>query len=162
MKKQNIHYLAIFGLATLFSCAKPKTPEYISFQNVRVQKLGMSESMVSADVKYFNPNSFNLQLKSADLDVYFNEKFVGHSTLDTLIRIPGRDTFYVPIAMKVNLKDLMKNAVQLLLNPEIKVKVTGNAKVGKGGLFKNFPIDYEGKQRVDELLKDTALRNLMQ
>jgi LEA14-like dessication related protein len=151
----------IFGLAGIVACGKPKPPEYIDFENVRVQKLGLTESKVGVDVKFYNPNPFNIQLKSADFDVFFNDKFIGHSTLDTLIRIPKLDTFYLPVDMKVNIKDLMKNAVQLLLNPEVAIKVKGGAKVGKGGIFKNFPVDYEGKQRVDVLMRDTALMNLL-
>lgn len=162
MQKLISYTLLIFGLIGIISCGKPKPPEYINFENVRVQKLGLSESMVGVDVKFYNPNPFNIQLKSADFDVYFNDKFIGHSTLDSLIRIPKLDTFYLPVDMKVNIKDLMRNAVQLLLNPEVSIKVTGTAKVGKGGLFKNFPVDYQGKQRIDVLMKDTALMNLLQ
>ena len=162
MKKLFLYSLLVCGLAGIISCGKPKPPEYIDFGNVRVQKLGMSESMVGVDVKFYNPNPFNIQLRSADFDVFFNDKFVGHSTLDSLIKIPKLYTFYIPVDMKVNIKDLMKNAVQLLLNPEVAIKVKGNAKVGKGGIFKNFPVDYEGKQKVDVLMRDTALLNLFQ
>ena len=91
--------------------------------------------------------------------MFVNDKFVGHSTLDTLIHIPAQDTFYLPISLKLNLGDLFKNALQLFLNPEVKLKVQGKAKVGKGGFYKNFPISYEGKQRIDELLKDTSITN---
>lgn len=162
MQKLVFNTLLVAGLMGIVSCGKPKPPQYIDFGNVRVQKLGMSESLVGVDVKFYNPNPYNIQLRSADFDVFFNDKFIGHSTLDTLIRIPGQDTFYVPVDMKVNIKDLMKNAVQLLLNPEVAIKVKGNAKVGKGGIFKNFPVDYEGKERVDVLMRDTALLNLLQ
>lgn len=161
MKKPGIYTLLLFGMAGIISCGKPKAPEYINFDNVRVEKLGLSESKVGVDVRFYNPNPFNIQLRSADFDVFFNDKFVGHSTLDTLIRIPKLDTFYIPVDMKVNVKDLMKNAVQLLLNPEVAIRVKGSAKVGKGGLFKNFPIDYEGTQRVDVLMRDTSLMNLL-
>ncbi|HKP32629.1 MAG TPA: LEA type 2 family protein [Chitinophagaceae bacterium] len=153
--------LLILGLAGVIACGKPKQPEYIDFENVRVERLGLTESKVGVDVRFYNPNPFNIQLRSADFDVFFNDKFIGHSTLDTLIRIPKLDTFYIPVDMKVNIKDLMKNAVQLLLNPEVMIKVKGNAKVGKGGIFKNFPVDYEGKERIDVLMRDTALINLI-
>lgn len=150
----------VIVLLLLFSsCSKPKEPEYIGFENLHIQKAGLSESVVNADVKCFNPNSFDIKLKKAELDVFVNDKFVGHSTLDTLINIPAKDTFYVPVSLKLNLGDLFKNAVQLLLNPEVRLKVEGKAKVGRSGIYKNFPVSYEGKQRIDELLKDTSITN---
>jgi LEA14-like dessication related protein len=152
-------YIAV--LSIVVSCSKPKEPQYLDFENVHVQKAGLSESIVGADLKYYNPNSFKIQLKEADLDLYVNDKFVGHSRLDTLIHIPALDTFYVPVSMKLNLGDLLKNAVQLFLNPEVNLKITGNAKLGKGGIYKNFPVHYEGKQRIDVLLKDSSLSNLL-
>ena len=154
-------YLAGIILLVAISCKKPKEPEYLDIENLHVSKAGISESIVGADLKYYNPNSFNLQLRKANLDVYINDKYVGHSDLDTLIHIPAKDTFYVPISMKLNLGDLLKNAVQLFMNPEVKLKIEGNARVGKSGIFKNVPVSYEGKERIDVLLKDTSFRKLM-
>ena len=162
MKKSiAVCYLIGFLILALFSCSKPKEPQYLDFENLHIQKAGISESIVGADIKYYNPNSFNLQLKEAHLDLYINDKYVGHSDLDTLIHIPAKDTFYVPVSVKLNLGDLFKNALQLFLNPEVKLKIEGNAKVGKAGLYKNFPVSYEGKERIDVLLKDTSLINLL-
>jgi hypothetical protein len=97
-----------------------------------------------------------MQLKTAQVDVFFNEKFVGHSVLDTLINIPKADTFLIPVSMDVKLKNLLSNAAQLLLNPDVMVKLNGNAKIGRGGIFVNVPINYEGKQRIDLLGRDSA------
>jgi len=81
--------------------------------------------------------------------------------LDTLIHIPAQDTFYVPLSMKLNLGEFLKNGLQLLLNPEVRFKIVGNARVGKSGIYKNFPVSYEGKERIDVLMKDSSLRNIL-
>ena len=162
MKKlRSSYYLAGIILLVGVSCKKPKEPEYLAVENLHVSKAGLSESIVAADVKYYNPNNFKLQLKKANVDVYVNDKFVGHSDLDTLIHIPANDTFYIPISMKLNLGDFLKNAVQLLLHPEVTFKIQGTARVGKSGIFRTFPVNYEGKERIDELLKDSSLRNIL-
>jgi LEA14-like dessication related protein len=148
-------------ISALLSCGHPKDLQYLDFQNLRLQKAGISESVVTADIRYFNPNNFKLQLKEADLDLFVNEKYVGHSHLDTLIHIPAKDTFYVPVSVKLNLADLFKNALQLVLNPEVSLKIEGKAKVGKAGIYKNFPVSYQGKERIDVLLKDTSTSNLL-
>jgi LEA14-like dessication related protein len=161
MKKSfGLSYLVGIVLIVAIGCTKPKEPQYISFENLQVTKVGLSESIVGADLKYYNPNGFNLELKKANVDVYINDKYVGHSDLDTLIHIPAKDTFYVPVSMKLKLGDLFKYAVQWFLDPEVKVKVEGTAKVGRSGIFKNFPVNYESKEKIDVLLKDTSFQNL--
>jgi len=153
----SVFFILLFCLPTLISCSRPTEPKYLDVQNLRIVKAGLSESVIAADLKYYNPNNFKLQLKQADLDVYINDKFVGHSSLDTLLQIPARDTFYVPLSLKLKLTDLFKNAVQLFMNPEVRLKLSGKARIGKGAIFMNIPIDYEGVQRVDLILKDSTL-----
>jgi LEA14-like dessication related protein len=162
MKKSfGLFYLAGIVLLIGIGCRKPKDLEYLDVENLHVKKAGLSESIVGADIKYYNPNTFNLQLKKANLDVYINDKYVGHSDLDTLIHIPSKDTFYIPITMKLNLGDFLKNAVQLFLNPEVRLKIEGTAKVGKSGIYKNVPVNYEGRERIDVLLQDSSFRRLL-
>jgi LEA14-like dessication related protein len=143
----------LFGLSF---CGKPKEPDYIDFQNLQLSKAGLNQSVIKFDLRYFNPNNFRMQLKEAQVDVYFNDKFVGHSVLDSTIQIPKKDTFLIPVAMEVQLKNVLSNAAQLLLNPDVMVKLTGNARLGKGGIFVNVPINYEGKQRIDLFGRDST------
>jgi hypothetical protein len=35
------------------------------------------------------------------------------------------------------------------LNRRVKMRIKGSAKAGRGGLFINVPIDYEGVQRIE-------------
>ena len=161
--KKSLGIITLVGITLLlsFGCSKPKEPEYLAFENLQIRKVGISESIVGADLKYYNPNGFNLQLKKADLDLYINDRFVGHSVLDTLIEIPAKDTFYVPISFSLNLGDLFKNALQLLLNPEVKLRIEGKARVGKSGFYRNVPVSYEGKERIDVLMKDSSFQKLL-
>jgi LEA14-like dessication related protein len=145
--------LCLFGLSF---CNKPKQPDYIDFQHLRLARAGLDQSRITFDLRYYNPNNFGVQLKSAQVDVFFNDKFVGHSVLDTVINVPKKDTFLIPVYMDVKLKNLLSNAAQLLLNPDVMVKLNGNAKVSKGGISMNVPIKYEGKQRLDIFARDSS------
>jgi len=62
----------------------------------------------------------------------------------------------VPVRLSLNLKDLLKNSLSLLLQDSVNIKVDGNAKLSKGSLLKTFPLKYSGKKSSEELLK--ALR----
>jgi hypothetical protein len=44
---------------------------------------------------------------------------------------------------------VLSNALKVFLNPDVRIKITGSAKAGRGGIFLNVPIDYEGTQRIE-------------
>ncbi|RYZ30462.1 MAG: hypothetical protein EOO10_02750 [Chitinophagaceae bacterium] len=136
-------------LYTLSSCSKPKPPEYAGFENFRIEKASINNSILATDVKLYNPNGYNLQLKSANLEVYMNDKYLGRSTLDSLIILPSKDTAIFPLRMQASAKDILSNGAKLLMNPDVKIRITGNAKAGRGGVFINIPINYEGVQRIN-------------
>ena len=137
-------------IASLFSsCSKPLAPKYLGYQNFRLAKASFGDNILATDVRLYNPNNYPLQLKSASMDVYFNNSYLGHSSLDTLITLPGKDTTSIPLQLQAKAKDVLSNALRVFLNPDVKIKITGTAKAGRGGIFLNIPIDYEGTQRIE-------------
>lgn len=139
----------ILTLLGMTACRQPVIPEYQALENFSLAKIGMNETVVSADLKYYNPNNYDLQFRRADLAIAINNRAVGNTILDTLIRIPKKDTFYVPVQMKVNMKQLLGNALSLLLNNELDIKVNGTIRMGRSGLFMNIPVNYHGKQKIN-------------
>jgi len=134
----------------LLACAKPTGFDYLGVKNVKVLRFGLKESTVGLDVGYYNPNKFPVVMKRADVDVYVNDDYFGKTTLDTTIHIPRRDTFYLPVVLKV---DMGASALQLIQTiaqgqEEVKVKLDGNVRVGRSGIFINYPIRYEGMQKL--------------
>jgi LEA14-like dessication related protein len=123
-----------------------KEPEFIDVRNFGFGQLSLKQSVVSADMYYFNPNGFQMQLKRIDLDVYVENRYAGKTSLDTLIFVPARDTFFVPVDMLVEMKNLFPNMLSLLTKDEIGLRVEGKVRVGKGGLFINVPVKYSGQQ----------------
>lgn len=140
--------MLLFFVLLLAGCKKPVSPTFIGYENFRVEKVGVQNTVLATDVKLYNPNAYALQLKSADIDVYLNNDFLGHSALDSLITLPARDTAYVPLRLTASARDLLSNSLKLMLNPEVRVRISGSAKAGRSGFFINVPIDYEGTQRI--------------
>ncbi|HTE27436.1 LEA/WHy family protein [Flavitalea sp.] len=143
-----IGLLYVLVVVTLFACAKPKDLEYVDFKNLKVVKWGLIESTVGMDVEFFNPNKSNLQLKKADVDVFINNTYLGKSTLDSLVRIPGRDTFSLPVTMRVKTGGALTNILRIVSDSSVLIRMEGNASFGKGGVFLNYPIKYEGLKRI--------------
>jgi LEA14-like dessication related protein len=125
-----------------------KEPEFIDARNFGLRSVGLKTSTVYADLIYFNPNNLGLQMKKAEMDVYVDNRFLGHSLLDTLITIPKKDTFSFPVMLEVEMKNIFPNAFAMLMKEEIELRIEGTAKVGKGGLFLNVPVKYRGKHRI--------------
>lgn len=136
----------VFVITALLSCSSPKDLEYINYQNFAIQNLGFKNSTISLDLEYYNPNNFRMQLKNTDLDIFINGNLLGHSSSDSLIHIPRRDTFYIPIKFDVDMQSLLKNAWNTLMGKEVLVKLTGKVRVGKANIFKSFPVNYETKE----------------
>lgn len=137
----------IWGMAS--SCEKMKDLEFVRVAGFNIDNLGFSKSIVKMTLAYYNPNNFNLKLKDASFDLFFNDTQVGHSIQDTMIAIPAKDTFFFPVRLEVNMENVFKNALGALINKEVTIKATGNCKVGKGGLFLPFPIKCETKQPLN-------------
>ena len=145
------------GLAVLVigaaGCKQPEAPEYYGFRDLQIGTATGSQTMVSAVVKLYNPNPYPLELRRAEVDVSINGRHAGHSLLDSTIYIPRRDTFYVPIAMQVDLQAIMSNALQALLSRETSVTLDGRVKIKKGMLTFNRPFHYDGKQDLNSLFQ---------
>ena len=151
MTNKNLLPVAFFFMAVglLTSCKKPVTPTYHGYENFRVEKVGVKNTVLATNVKLYNPNGYALQLKSASIDVYLNNNYLGHSAIDSLITLPARDTSYIPLRLTASAGDLLSNSLKIMLNPDVKLRITGSARAGRSGLFVNVPINYEGTQRIE-------------
>jgi len=147
--------LPVFLASTLFlfSCGSVKEPDFKSIENVRISKFGLNESTFSLDLRYFNPNKFRIKLQNAEGDAWIENNFLGHFSMDTLIHIPANGEFSLPVKLQVDMGKIFKNSLVAFLAKEVVVKIEGKARLGKGLVFINYPIRYEGKQNLGELLK---------
>lgn len=84
-----------------------------------------------------------MQLKNSDLDIFINGNLLGRSVSDSLIQIPRRGTFVLPVKFDVDMRNAFKNALNTLMGKEITIRLTGKIKAGKGNVFMSFPVKYE-------------------
>lgn len=144
MSRVNCLYFLL--IIALLSCSSPKALEYKTYHNFSVEKLGFNNSTIKLDLEYFNPNNFGMQLKNSDLDIFIDGNLLGHSSFDTLITIPRRDTFILPIKFDVDMQNIYKNAWSTLTGKEVLIKLTGKLKIGKANVFMSLPVNYESKE----------------
>ena len=135
------------------SCRDMKDPVFRNIENVKGDKLNFSNSSVTLDMRYFNPNNFKGQLKQAEGDAWMDSTYLGHFVVDTTVNIPANSDFLVPVKLLVDMKQILKHSLTALLNEEVNIRINGRARAGKGGIFRNFSLNYEGKQNLRELFK---------
>jgi LEA14-like dessication related protein len=135
------------------SCKSFKEPEMKSVEKVSLVQMGMTESRLSFDMIFFNPNSFKLKLKKAEGEAWLDGKPLGHFTVDTLIKIPARAEFRMPVQLKLDMRHFLENMALAFTDKQVTLKMEGVARAGKGILFINYPIHYEGKQKLSDLMK---------
>lgn len=148
--KSKLPLYSIILLAVIFftpSCQAPKELVYRNFKNLKVENVGFAATTLKVDLIYYNPNNFGLQLKYTDLDIYIDNNYLGDSSQDYQITIQKLSEFTMPLAIEVDMKNLLKNALPALLSKEVMIKITGTVKLGKANVYKTFPVSYEGLQR---------------
>ena len=131
---------------TILSCSSPKALEYKTYHNFSIEKLGFNNSTIKLELEYYNPNNFGMQLKNSDLDIFIDGNLFGHSSFDTLITIPRKNSFILPIQFEVDMQNIYKNAWSTLTGKEVLIRLTGKLRVGKANVFMSLPVDYETKQ----------------
>lgn len=148
MKSLNCCRLILFAICAvmlLIGCKKPESFEYRDLRNFSIDSVGFGRSTVKMDLVYFNPNNFGVDLKTIDCDVYIDKKYLGKYQLDTTMHIAKRSEFTVPSRMQVDMKNLLRNSLHVLLSKQVEIELKGNTKVGKGGIFINVPFTYTTK-----------------
>ncbi len=134
----------IVGYSLLISCSKPEAPEYLGFRDFSVENFSMDSALLNAQLAFYNPNPFIMELKKGDVNVFLDNKLANHYVLDSTINIPRKDTFFVPLNLHISPKLLISSALSMLMNNnKIRVRMEGSIRVKRGGISFTVPINYE-------------------
>ncbi|HEY8387732.1 MAG TPA: LEA type 2 family protein [Parasegetibacter sp.] len=139
----------IIALSPFLSCKTPKDLVYVKTSGVKLESMGTKESVLKMEVHYYNPNKFKLKLKEADCEVFVNDKYAGKFDLDSLMQIPKRDTFAIPVKLQIDMGSVLKHGLAILLNPDLKVKIAGSALIGRMGISQRVKFSYAGIHRIE-------------
>jgi LEA14-like dessication related protein len=141
--------LSVIVVLAMSSCSKPESPEYLGFRDFSIQNMSMDSAELHTQLVFFNPNTFSMELKRGDVSVFLDDHLANHYVMDTTISIPKRDTFYVPMNLRISPKLLVNSALKMLMNGnKIKVKLLGTVRVKRSGISFNVPVNYEAMQEI--------------
>ena len=109
----------------------------------------MDSALLHTQLAFYNPNTFAMELKRGDVNVFLDNKLANHYLLDSTINIPKKDTFYVPLNLQISPKLLISSAISMLMNNnKIRVRMEGNIRVKRGALGFTVPINYEVMETI--------------
>lgn len=146
-------FFVVLIIITLVSCGKMKDPVFKGIENVKMNELAIGGSSVTLNIRYLNPNNFKGKLKQAEGDAWIDSTYLGHFTVDTTLQIPANSEFLVPVKLTIDMKQLLQHSLTAFLNEEVMLKITGKAKAGKSGFYRNFSLNYQGLQNMREIFK---------
>jgi LEA14-like dessication related protein len=136
------------------SCQSAKNvsePEFRDISDVRLIEVGLLKTTAGANLIYYNPNNFGINLSSARGDVYVENKYFGSFTLDQEVGVRKRSEFILPVVLKIDNLNAIKDQGDILKKKEALVRIEGFALVRKAGFSKEIPIRYEQMQNIDRL-----------
>ncbi len=139
--------LAAALLLILPSCRSIKDLEFRNVKNLSVENIGFTAATLKAEVVYYNPNNFGLELNRTDLDIFIDSTYLGHSSQDLQVKVPKRENFTIPVVVSLDMKNFLRNGLTALVNKQVLIKVVGRVKVGKAGVYKSFPLTYQTMQK---------------
>lgn len=126
-------------------------PEFRNISDVRLIEAGLLKTTAGANMIYYNPNNFGIQLSAARGDVYVDNTFFGNFELDQQVQVNRRSEFILPVIIKIDNINALKNQSDIYKKKEALVRIEGRAFVKKSGFSKEIPIKYEQKQDIDRL-----------
>lgn len=143
-----LFFLLMFGLS---SCRSFKQPEFRAIENVKAPGLGFRNAIVTLDLHFYNPNKSRVRFKHASGEAWVDGQKLGRFTVDSSMTIPSRDDFWLPVKLEMEMKDALRHAGLFLSTEQVYLKIDGTARLGKAGIFFNYPIRYEGKQELGKI-----------
>lgn len=147
--KKALPFLILFFILFSSSCKKPMGFQYRDVKNFHLENFGFKKSRVTMDFIFFNPNSYGVDLKKVDGDIYIDSNYAGKFLLDTTMHIARNAEFTIPAGFDIEMKTIFKNAVNVLTGNEVHIRAKGITRVGKGGIYVTLPFQYEGKQKLN-------------
>jgi LEA14-like dessication related protein len=142
--------LAFFALVVigLGSCARPQALQYKGVDRVFLGSVSTTGLQLGMDLKLFNPNNYDMLLKGADLNAFINGRPAGKANLLSSTTVPANDSFTLPVTIGLDVSNILGNALDILTQKEVGVRLEGTVRAGKGNFAVPVKVRYEGRQKI--------------
>lgn len=145
-------FIAIILTALLPSCVRLQDIKFVGIENIKVGKVGLSETTMQVNLLFNNPNNVGATLENAAGKAWVQNVYLGDFLMAQSVHIPAKSNFSVPVELKLNVGDLVSHTLSFIAKDSLQFKVDGAANLSKASFAKSFPIRFTEKRPTQELL----------
>lgn len=152
---------SVFILAALLllmvSCTRIEQPQFRRLEHFGVRKFGLQQAVIGFDATFHNPNKFGVTVKEAVFDFYADTVYIGKFVQPNEVAVSPRGEFSIPMEGTISWLKALDPNVQRMAGKQVMLKADGSVKLGKGGVFINKEVKYQGLHLLDlGLIKNPA------
>ncbi len=120
----------------------------ITLREVSVTRISLTEIHFLFGIEVQNPNSFNLNLKSLEYAVHFNEKEVARGRLEKEIQLAKSSSTLVQIPLQTDFKSLGDPVVFILAGKDLAYRIEGAAVLSASLGSATIPFSKTGEIKI--------------
>ena len=153
MIKRLLIYIPI--LLLLNGCFEYEEVDFKGVQDFKLENTSSEQLLIRLDLKVDNPNTYNITIKPATLDIFVNGKFAGKTKMKEKIVLKKKTTGVYPLYLQAKTKDIMgalSGSLGSFLSGKVKVGIKGDVKAKAYGVGKKFYLNEEETVSLKGLL----------
>lgn len=139
-------WLLILWALLSTACSKPLPVSFVGYRNVKMSNQGFATGIIKLDMAFYNPNPFPLQIKGTQINVLINKQPLGEISQNSASLMPAKDTFIMPVSVRVNLVDLVNKVLNQQSPDSLLLEADGSCQVGRSGVYMHMPLHYRSKE----------------
>lgn len=138
--------IAVLMIAGCAGVGKQLEPPRISLANIRVQEVSGLETSFEIQMRVFNANEIDLDVRGISADLDINGQPFATGVSNTPVRIPSYGTELVTVTVYSSVINIFKSAYGLKDSEAIKYRLNGKVRVsGKNMMATSLPFESEGQ-----------------
>lgn len=141
--KNTLLFLSLLFVFT--SCFTYKEVQFNGVSDFHVDDINKEKATVSFKASIYNPNNYNIKVKSNDLDVLLSDKKVGTAKIKKKVVIKKQTSGDYDVQVDIDLKKFAGGGLfglaKVLSGKSLSLRVRGFLKVRARGLGKKIEID---------------------
>lgn len=144
--------LLLLTILSVVSCSRPEEPEFVRMKNLKVEEFTEEAVKISGTAILYNPNSFAITAKEADVAVTVNDQAVGKAKQIAEVNVPAKSEFEIPLnatfAPEEVYDNLLSGLIGYIMKGEFDVHYKGVIRIKVSGVVFRVPVDHKAKVKL--------------
>lgn len=146
-----IALITLFIISIVTACTRPEDePQFLGIDRVNVTDMNFKEAHLTAEARFFNPNSVKIKLKEVNVEIQLEGKAIGHIDQEFDLKIAPNSEFSVPLDATFKIQDIgmINGLMSILGGKKAKVKYKGYIKASVHGFTSTVPVEYDDEVKL--------------